>query len=132
TTADVWWKQRRSEIVEDFEREVLGRVPRNVPKITWTVAETANTTVGPHAAVSKKLVGRADNSAFPAIAVEIQMTLVTPVNAKRPVPVMMMFGRGGTPATEQLIADGWGYAALNPASVQADNGAGLTKGIIGL
>src|SRR6516165_3331308 len=37
TTADMWWKQRRPEIVEDFEREVLGRVPKNAPKITWTV-----------------------------------------------------------------------------------------------
>ena len=31
TTADAWWKQRRPEIVEDFEREVFGRVPANVP-----------------------------------------------------------------------------------------------------
>ena len=31
------------------------------------------------------------------------------------------------PATEQLIADGWGYASINPGSIQADNGAGLTK-----
>ncbi len=36
------------------------------------------------------------------------------------------------PATEQLIADGWGYATINPGSIQADNGAGLTAGIIGL
>src|SRR5205823_5220489 len=34
--------------------------------------------------------------------------------------------------TEQLITDGWGYAYINPVSIQADNGAGLTKGIIGL
>src|SRR5688500_11888220 len=27
TTPDAWWKQRRPEIVEDFEREVYGRVP---------------------------------------------------------------------------------------------------------
>jgi hypothetical protein len=59
--------------------------------------------------------------------------------------VMIMFtGRAGwppsrgafpasdPPAIEQLIADGWGYATINPASIQADNGAGLTKGIIGL
>jgi hypothetical protein len=31
-----------------------------------------------------------------------------------------------------LIADGWGYASISPSSIQADNGAGLTKGIIGL
>src|SRR5258708_769611 len=27
TTPAVWWNERRSEIVEDFDREVLGRVP---------------------------------------------------------------------------------------------------------
>jgi len=39
---------------------------------------------------------------------------------------------GNSTATDQLIARGWGYASLDPASIQADNGAGLTKGIIGL
>ena len=29
------------EVVEDFEREVLGRIPGNVPKVTWTVTKTA-------------------------------------------------------------------------------------------
>src|SRR5882672_7194769 len=33
TTADGWWKQRRPEIVEEFDREVLGRVPAHVPKV---------------------------------------------------------------------------------------------------
>src|SRR4030095_6365814 len=45
------------------------------------------------------------------------------------------FGGGNfadPPSTEQLIAAGWGYATITPASIQADNGAGLTKGIIGL
>ena len=32
TTAEMWWRQRRPEIVEDFEREVVGRVPKSVPK----------------------------------------------------------------------------------------------------
>ena len=36
------------------------------------------------------------------------------------------------PATERLLAAGWGYACINPNSVQADNGAELTSGIIGL
>ena len=150
TTADMWWKERRPEIVEDFDREVLGRVPPNVPKVTWTVANAVSTMVGPYAVIGKQLVGHVDNSSFPLINVDIQMTLVIPVDAKTPVPVMMMFGGGGLPganapagrgggntgadppATQQLIADGWGYASINPGSIQADNGAGLTKGIIGL
>jgi hypothetical protein len=31
-----------------------------------------------------------------------------------------------------LINDGWGFVLFDPASVQADDGGGLTKGIIGL
>src|SRR5439155_6038514 len=47
-------------------------------------------------------------------------------------------GRPGGPGPgpgswqQQVLAKGWGYAILSPNSVQADNGAGLTKGIIGL
>jgi lysophospholipase L1-like esterase len=151
----MWLKQRRPEIVEDFEREVIGRVPNKVPPVTWSVTNTVNATVGSFAVVGKQLVGHVDNSSFPAINVDIQMTLVTPADAAAPVPVMMMFGRaalppapgepapagrggppipagGDPPAAQQLIADGWGYASISPASIQADNGAGLAKGIIGL
>ena len=145
TNADGWWRQRRPEIVEDFEREVVGRVPVHVPRVSWTVAATMETTIGTRAAIRRQLVGRVDNSLFPAIDVAIQMILVTPAGLKGRVPAMIMFGgpefRGRTsappvggdpPATEQLIEDGWGYAAIDPASIQADNGAGLTRGIIGL
>ena len=160
TTAQDWWDKRRPEIVEDFEREVLGRIPKDVPKVLWTVTRTVHEKVGGRPVVGKQLVGHVDNSSFPAINVDISLILVTPENAAK-APVMIMFrggglpgdppptfpGRGGParggpppaavlgsdpPATDQLIADGWGYAFLNPGSVQADNGAGLTKGIIGL
>jgi hypothetical protein len=145
TTAALWWNQRRPEIVEDFEREIYGRVPRNVPKVTWSVTSTTNAMSGSRPVVEKQLTGHVDNSSYPLIAVNISVKLVTPANATTPVPVMIMFHREGMmrpptppaaptdpPATEQLIADGWGYAYLDPTSIQADNGAGLTRGIIGL
>jgi hypothetical protein len=155
TSPAVWWTGRRPEIVEDFEREVLGRVPKSAPRVAWSVTKTVSAEVGGRPVVGKRLVGRANNSAYPAITVEAQMILVTPAEAKTPVPLMMMFRGGGLPGepppegrrglappavatggdppgTEQLIAAGWGYALLNPTSVQADNGAGLTRGIIGL
>src|SRR6266566_877703 len=91
TTPAAWWNQRRPEIVEDFDREVLGRVPRNVPKVTWEVTNTVQAMVGSYPVVGKQLVGHVDNSAYPGIEVNIQMTLVTPADAKGPVPVMMMF-----------------------------------------
>jgi hypothetical protein len=149
TTAAMWWQKRRPEILEDFEREVYGRVPRDVPKVAWTVAETVETTVGGQPVVARRVIGHVDNSVHPAIAIDIKMAVVVPVNARGPVPLLMMFGWGNMPddplprfpgfqepaappSTDQLIAAGWGYVSLATSSIQADNGAGLAAGIIGL
>jgi hypothetical protein len=37
TKASKWWSKRRPEIVEDFDREVYGRVPKVTPKVRWEV-----------------------------------------------------------------------------------------------
>jgi lysophospholipase L1-like esterase len=157
------WAARRLELIEDFEREVYGRIPKNVPKVTWSVAGTDTGTIAGRRVVVKQLRAHVDNSAYPAIDLDIPATLVVPADAKRPVPAMIMFnffpnalaralGRpvppppagqrvftppppapgSDAPTTEQLIVDGWGFVLLDPTDVQADNGAGLRKGIIGL
>ena len=76
TTAEMWWKHRRPEIIQDFEREVIGRVPENVPKVKWTVVHSDNTAVGSYSILMKQLVGHVDNSSYPLISVDIQMTVV--------------------------------------------------------
>jgi lysophospholipase L1-like esterase len=143
------WKARRAEIAEDFEREVYGRVPKNVPKVTWEVTSTNTIDVGGVPAITKTLVGHVDNSSYPLIKVDIQASVTTPANAPGPVPVMIEFGfvfppgfrppppPPGAPAAtgptwrQQLLAKGWGYAVIIPTSYQAD-GPQLTSGIIGL
>lgn len=190
TSPEQWWKQRRPEIVEDFEREIYGRMPAKTPSVTWKVQIQEREYVGMTPVVAKQLIGHVDNSDYPLIDVNIKMTLVTPANAEGPVPVLMMFGFaslpspvqpdpddltrlnaalrellgrdpeikaildkypaytpmvrstpmfggfGGQateiPSNQQLLAAGWGYAMIDPSSIQADNGAGLTRGIIGL
>jgi hypothetical protein len=170
TTPEMWWSERRAEVVEDFDREIYGRVPGNVPKVNWEVTSTTKEKVGDVSVVTKKLAGHVNNSSYPPITVDIQLTLTTPENATGPVPVMMEFGfvfpaRGGFGAfpkaatkgatggaqrpggrgpggfggmnagpnwQQLLVQKGWGYAIIVPVSIQADNGAGLTKGIIGL
>src|SRR5689334_2363363 len=82
TTPEMWWKQRRPEIVEDYAREVYGRVPGNVPKVTWTVAINERERVGRTSVIAKQLVGHVDNSAYPQIDVNISMVVVTPAEAK--------------------------------------------------
>lgn len=193
-TAKQWWEVRRPEIVEDFEREVYGRLPENIPDVTWSVVAEEIENVGMMRVKAKQLVGHVDNSACPSINVDIKMVVVTPADAKGPVPLLMMFGPANLPnpvkpnaadmevinrtlrsilsedprtadlmkkypawqpfepanpfaafarmsqrapgqdppSNEQLIAAGWGYAMIDPSSIQADNGAGLTRGIIGL
>src|SRR5476651_2116805 len=98
TTASQW-PRRRAEIMEDFEREVIGRVPTRVPKVTWTVASTDTGTIGGRQVVGKQLIGHVDNSAFPELSVNITMNLVVPAGAKG-VPVMMLFG--GRPLPQAL------------------------------
>jgi hypothetical protein len=190
TTARIWLELRRPELVEMFSKYVYGRVPNEVPKVTWSVTAVDHEMIGFTPVIAKDLAGQVDNSSYPAISVRIHMTLVTPANAKGPVPVLMMFGRAGFPSphepsaeefdrankawkevligqdpslkevfaqhpaweplkatpfqfpqlnedgdppnTWQLIAAGWGFAVLDPGTVQADDGAGITRGIIGL
>ena len=190
TTPQIWWDKRRPELVEMLSKYVYGRLPANLPKVTWTVTAVDHEMIGFTPVIAKDLIGTADNSAYPAISVRIHMTLVTPARATGPVPVLMMFGRAGFPApnepnagelervnaafksaleqqdptlkdvfaqhpawepikatpfsfpqpnadgdppnTNQLIAAGWGFVLFDPASVQADDGAGITRGIIGL
>src|SRR5579864_2091119 len=95
TSAEAWWNQRRPEIVEDFDREIYGRVPNDTPKVNWEVTATTNEMNGDVPVVTKKLVGHVDNASYPQITVDIQLTLTTPADATSPVPVMMEFGFGG-------------------------------------
>ncbi|MCF0166927.1 MAG: acetylxylan esterase [Bacteroidales bacterium] len=192
-SAKDWWNVRRPEIKEGFESEIYGRVPENVPEVKWELVVEEIERVGMIPAKAKQLVGRVDNSACPEISVNIKMVVVTPANAKGPVPLLMMFGQANLPnpvtpdrndmevinrvirkmlednpetadlmkkypawqpfeaanpfamfsraqlapgqdppSNQQLLAAGWGYAMIDPSSIQADNGAGLTRGIIGL
>jgi hypothetical protein len=198
TSSKMWWKQRRPQIEAAFDEDVYGKVPKDVPKVTWQVTSVDHTTNGDVPVVTKHLVGHVDNSSYPATTVNIKLDLTTPANATGPVPVIMEFGfigpfpgfggfggprpnggaarpggpsgfgaagpggaggpggatRPGGPSgaarpggggfgvfgppqtgptwQQQLLAKGWGYAVIDPNSIQADNGAGLTQGIIGL
>jgi hypothetical protein len=190
TSPEMWWKQRRPQLVEMFSKYVYGRVPNDVPKVHWKVNTLDHEMIGFTPVIAKDIEGIVDNSSYPAISVHIHMMEVLPARAKGPVPVLMMFGRaafpnpnepngealdkintawksvliqqdpslkevfeqhpawepvkatpfqfpqlnedGGLPNTWQLVAAGWGFVLFDPASVQADNGAGITRGIIGL
>jgi hypothetical protein len=148
-TTPAQWEKRRKEIKEDFDREIYGRMPADVPAVKWEIASEKDTMIGKYPVHVKDLVGHVDNSSYPAISVNILMTLTIPANIKKPVPVIIEFGfkfPRGLKMNERMkklidsmsnwqpmvISKGWGFAVLIPTSFQADNGAGLREGIIGL
>jgi len=143
TTPDGWRDRRRPEIVEHFEREIYGRIPADAPGVTWEVLDTTRETKGGVPVVTRRLAGRVDNSACPFLDVTIDLTLSTPADAKGPVPTVLHFGfpasllsrfprPPGPSWDEQVLAHGWGAATIVPTSYQADDGVGLTQGVIGL
>ena len=155
TTAAAWTR-RRTELLEDFSREVYGRVPRDVPRVTWREVRRVSMTVAGRPVLGRELVGHVDNRRAPAITVDITLMLVTPAAAAKAVPLVIMFRGGGLPGDPPpplaagfpaADAAAWRRSAGHrttrsplagvtpssiPSSVQADNGAGLTRGIIGL
>ena len=154
TTAEVWWTERRPEIVADYDSEILGRAPAKLPTVKWEVVGITQETIGDVPVVTKRLAGHVDNSAYPRIAVSIDATLTTPAHAAGPVPVILQLAFAGEfkaslarPVSDassgaagdygqawerMVLGRGWGFAVLSPTSFQADDGAGLTEGIIGL
>lgn len=211
TSAALWWKERRPEIVKDFENEVYGKLPSHIPHVDWRVDYVDREFVGRRRVTATQLTGHVDNSGYPLIDVNMKLTVVLPANAdpSHPVPLLIMFGRARVPAPSQpdaeeldllnatlkkllisqdsavrkvfeahpayqmirqapgtgfaaffappppkkpgpedvpgvlgvnndppsdvqLVQAGWGFAYLDPGSIQPDNGAGLTRGIIGL
>jgi pimeloyl-ACP methyl ester carboxylesterase len=156
TKAD--WMKRRAEIKALFDSEVYGTYPAHIPKVSWKVDGVENLTVEGIPVVAKHLTGHVDNSSYPSINIDIKVDVVTPASMKGkrvpviigggalprpPVPGAPVFAGRGAPnpritgpavdsSAKQLLSRGWGFVSVNSNQVQADSGAGLTAGIIGL
>jgi hypothetical protein len=148
-TAAEWWKVRRPEIVAAADQDLYGKAPAHTPAVHWTIARLTHETRFGVPVVVKALDGRLDNRADPAIEVVIKAELTTPeaaAAAHRKTPVVMSLiwlkppvipgvtfaPEPGADYREQILKRGWSYVLVDPNSIQADNGAGLTSGVIGL
>lgn len=154
TTADQWWTTRRPEIVEHFEREIYGRVPADMPRVEWQVLDMVEGRVEGHDVVTLSVEGRLRSARDPGVTAVIPFTLTRPVSAVGDVPVVLelsfgeeflrrlrerftaeqleAFTGGGPPWRRQVLDRGWAFASMDGPRVQADDGAGLTAGVIGV
>jgi hypothetical protein len=138
TDAAAWWSERRPEIASDFATEIYGKIPADTPPVHWQVVSTDTNAAG-GMAIRQSIVGTVDNSAYPAASAQIDLTLYLPTHATGPVPVIVEIISGSSqgpvkdPVTLPLIlGQGWGCATASTYTVQADTGAGLNNGIIGI
>ncbi len=142
--AHMWYKVRKPELKEVFEREVYGRIPDNVPAVNWQVVREYDEDLEDMPIVIRELKGVVDNSSYPAVKVEIQAQVMWRKeggNGAQGMPVVVdfsyMLGKpfawgGGTTWQQQVLQRGWAAAQILPNTVQPDGGYGLREGIIGL
>ena len=90
------WKKRREEIKAMFDENVYGKYPAHIPSVTWRVDSVENITVQDVPVIVKHIVGHVDNSAYPAITLDMHADVVTPAGSKgKKVPVII--GGGSVP-----------------------------------
>ncbi len=139
--ARMWYKVRRPEIKEVFEREVYGRIPENVPNVDWQIAREYDAKLADMDIVIRELRGIVDNSSYPEIEVEIQAQVMWRKDATENLPVVVVFSYmlgmpmswgGAISWQQQVLERGWAAAQILPNTVQPDSGHGLRSGIIGL
>lgn len=144
--AQAWRTRRRPEILRLYESEIYGRIPATTPRVAWQVTET-DPAAREGAAVRKRIVGTMGDGPD---APRITLTLHTPARAARPVPVILLVNFGGGPApppgtaaasrrpfptdppvADEILARGWGYAAVAYQDIQPDRADAWTDGVIG-
>jgi hypothetical protein len=148
--AEAWRTRRRPEILRLYETEIYGRVPATAPKVTWRVAET-DPQAKEGTAIRRLVVGTVGEGDD---APRIRVAIHTPSNAKGAVPIILLVnfgggpepppgspaaargrGRGGVsgepPVAADILARGWGYAAVGYGDIQPDRAGAWNEGVIG-
>jgi hypothetical protein len=122
TSAEMWFKERRPEILKFYETQIYGRVPGNAPKVTWELAETdPNARDGK--ATMHHLVGHmGDKFGGP----KMNVTMYLPNDAKWPVPMMLSISFNFGPGAPRGGA-ARGLAAQGNADANADGKAEAPK-----
>ena len=146
-----WENLKRPELIAAFESEMYGALPDAIPAVSWIVKSEKDTVIGGIPILEQHLVGTVDNSSYPKLSLSIEALLGIPKTmGDSAIPVVIQFGFLNAPFgkteeprsyfsspyepgfKQQLAYQGWGYAILDVSSIQADHGAGLNTGIIGL
>lgn len=146
--ANDWFERRRPELIQAYEREIFGRVPRSAPPVRFEEAEPAAPAFDGKA-VRRRIVAHFGG---PARGVDVSFVIYTPATAIGPVPLVLHLSFGGDPGlpgrtkprgmpealhndigpVADLMARGYGYAIVLYTEIQPDRPNAQHEGVIGL
>jgi hypothetical protein len=152
TSARMWTRERRPELLRLYEKHIYGRVPANAPKVRWEVAET-DSRAHDGAALLKRVIGHVGPKPD---GPQIRVSVYTPANTTKRAPIILLLNFGGGPArtgaaatgarggqgrgnaaagdppnAADILARGWGYAVVGYNDIQPDRADAWTEGVIG-
>ncbi len=140
--SEEWWQLRRPEILDDFSNLIYGKMPGGIPPVDFKVTEIDSQALNGKA-IKKTITGQLRVSKYFNDMPMVEIILYTPSASEGPVPLMVTVGVGfpgafpgaknndTSPSVAMVIAKGWAMATVNTGLIQMDNGADLSKGIIG-
>jgi hypothetical protein len=130
---NVWFKQRRPEILKLYETEVYGRVPSSAPGVKFELVGTDLAALS-NSAVRKDIIGHFGNATD---GPKLNLVLYLPGDAIGPVPVLLHLLFGNPPAASpaftnstrpgeigplgDILARGYGYACFRYTQVEGDS-----------
>jgi hypothetical protein len=141
TTADLWNKTRRPEIIELFRKNVYGRIPETAYKEDFKIISLDKNAMG-GTATQKQVEINIEKEGKSLI---IHLILFTPNNARQPVPSFLLIDNwmsekhdpswkinGEFWPVKEAIERGYGMAAFRSADLDPDNFDNFKNGIHGL
>ncbi|MDB4582979.1 acetylxylan esterase [Draconibacterium sp.] len=135
-----WEKVRRPEILQLFEDNVYGQVPKDFDKIKFKVTHEDKKAMDGKATLKEVAITVTRNQK----SVTFNLLMFTP-NVKKPVPMFLVINHRGVKTmdvtrknkdgfwpAELVIEAGYGIAGFDVINVAADNNNDFTKGVLQL
>jgi hypothetical protein len=141
TSAKVWTKSRRPELLRIFRENVYGRIPETLYSKSFEVVNTDENAMGGAATLKQVDITIASGSQ----SLVIHLNLFVPNSARKPVPAFLLINIQGPdiadptrlkkseswPA-EEVVKRGYAIAVFNNSDVDPDNYDEFKNGIHGM
>jgi len=135
----MWEKVRRPEVLQLFENNVYGQMPKSFDSIRYSITNKDASAMNGKAQLKQVLIEVFNNSK----SVKINLILFVPNNVKKPVPAFLLINNRGRSNTdpsrvmksdfwpaEMLIDSGYAIAAFHVSDLAPDNKETFGNGVL--